>query len=167
MIERAFLKLSFPKNPKKNLNNLSPGFAVSYDIEIQFTLHMFVKQVFHFIFNKNTMNEFVFLYRGVMADGPAPSPEVMEAHMKRWQAWFGKLGEEGHLKDWGAPLQKDGKRVASGGVITDGPYSDGKEIIGGFSIVKAKDLAEAAKLAKGCPGIEEGGTVEVRQVQPM
>ena len=112
------------------------------------------------------MNEFVFLYRGGM-DGSAVSPDVMEAQMKRWQDWFAKLGEEGKLKDWGAPLQKDSKRVASGGVITDGPFSEGKEVIGGFSIIKAADLSEAASIANGCPVLLAGGSVEVRQVQPM
>jgi hypothetical protein len=112
------------------------------------------------------MNEFVFLYRGGM-DRQTVSPEVMEAQMKRWQDWFAKLGEEGKLKDWGAPLQREGKTVAVGGVITDGPYSEGKEVIGGYSIVKAKDISEAAQIAKDCPVFQAGGTVEVRPVQPM
>jgi len=112
------------------------------------------------------MNEFVFLYRGGM-DREAASPAAMEANMNRWRAWGEKLGKEGHLKDFGVPLQSEGKHVAAGGVITDGPYSEGKEVIGGFSIVKAKDLSEAAQIAKGCPIFETGGNVEVRQVQPM
>ncbi len=112
------------------------------------------------------MNEFVLLYRGGM-DGTQASPQEMEANMKRWQNWLGKLGEEGKLKDFGVPLQREGKRVAVGGVITDGPFSEGKELIGGFSIIKAKDLAEAATIAKGCPVFENGGSVEVRPVQPM
>ncbi len=113
------------------------------------------------------MNEFVFLYRGPSNNNWQASPQEMEAQMKRWQDWFSQLGQEGKLKDWGAPLQRDGKRVAAGGVITDGPFSEGKEIIGGFSIVKAKDLAEAAEIAKGCPLFLNGGSVEVRPVQAM
>ena len=113
------------------------------------------------------MNEFVFLYRGGMSDGTKPSPEQMEAVMKRWQAWFAKLGEEGRLKDLGAPLQREGKLVAFGGVITDGPFVEGKEVIGGYSIIKAADLNEAATIAKGCPTFETGGSVEVRPVQAM
>ena len=113
------------------------------------------------------MNEFVFLYRGGMSNDSKPSPEVMEANMKRWQTWLGKLSEEGKLKDFGAPLQREGKHVASGGVITDGPYAEGKEVIGGFSIIKAKDINEAAQIAKGCPTFEMGGSVEVRPIAPM
>ncbi len=113
------------------------------------------------------MNEFVFLYRGGMSDGTTPSPEAMQAIMKRWQDWFTKLGEEGRLKDWGAPLQREGRRVAAGGVITDGPFTEGKEVVGGYSIIKAKDLDEAAMIAKGCPTFDTGGSVEVRAVAPM
>ena len=112
------------------------------------------------------MNEFIFLYRGG-EDAPAASPKEMEESMKQWQAWFAKLGEEGRLKDWGAPLQREGKHVAVGGVITDGPFSEGKEIIGGFSIIKASDLNEAAQVAKGCPIFQSNGSVEVRPVQQM
>jgi hypothetical protein len=113
------------------------------------------------------MNEFVFLYRGGMSDGTQPSPKEMEAQMKQWQAWAGKMAEEGQLKDFGAPLERTGKLVAKGGVITDGPFSEGKEVIGGYSIVKAKDINDAAKIAKGCPIFNTGGYVEVRPVQPM
>ncbi|MEI8134405.1 MAG: YciI family protein [bacterium] len=113
------------------------------------------------------MNEFVFLYRGHDSDGSMPTPEQMQAQMSRWQDWFAKLTAEGQLKDWGAPLQSSGKKVAVGGIITDGPYTEGKELIGGFSIIKANDLAHAAEIAKGCPCFETGGNVEIRPVQPM
>ncbi len=162
---RHLKKWGYLKNSSR-ISSQSGFRSHSNDIEIQFTLHTFMEHVFSLYFQLNIMNEFIFLYRGAK-DGPAPSPEEMETYMKRWQTWFGKLAEEGKIKDWGAPLQKEGKHVASGGVITDGPYSDGKEIVGGFSIVKAKDLSEAATMAKGCPIFETGGSVEVRQVQPM
>ena len=112
------------------------------------------------------MNEFIFLYRGGM-DSATVSPDVMEAQMKSWQDWLGKLSQEGRLKDFGAPLQRSGKLVASGGVITDGPFSEGKEVIGGYSIIKANDIAEASALAKDCPVFNAGGSVEVRPVQAM
>ena len=113
------------------------------------------------------MNEFVFLYRGGLSDGKQPSPKEMEEQMKLWQVWGEELGREGRLKDFGQPLQRAGKIVAKGGAITDGPFAGGKEIIGGYSIVKAKDLTEAATIAKGCPVFNTGGYVEVRPVQAM
>ena len=52
-------------------------------------------------------------------------------------------------------------------VVTDGPYAEAKDLVAGFMIVKARDLAEAAELSKGCPILEGGGSVEVRPVLPM
>lgn len=116
------------------------------------------------------MNEFVFLYRGGATEREqrSRSSEQMEQQMNRWRSWAEKLAKEGHLKDFGVPLQHEGKNVAAGGVVTDGPFAEGKEVIGGFSIIKAKDLAEASEIAKGCPIFEfPDGRVEVRPVQPM
>ena len=113
------------------------------------------------------MNEFIFLYRGGLSEHN-PSAQEMEAQMKRWQDWFVKLSADGRVKDWGAPLQREGKKVAVGGVVTDGPFSEGKEIIGGYSIIKAKDIDEAAMIAQGCPVFQSPtGSVEVRPVQAM
>ena len=52
-------------------------------------------------------------------------------------------------------------------VITDGPYSEIKELIGGYTIVKAESFDEAAELAKGCPILEVGGNVEIRDIVQM
>jgi hypothetical protein len=47
-------------------------------------------------------------------------------------------------------------------VVTDGPFVESKEIVGGFSIVQAETIEAAAELAKGCPALLVGGSVEVR-----
>ena len=90
----------------------------------------------------------------------------MQAHMQHWQAWFTKLGEEGKLKDWGSPLQQEGKRVVAGGVITDGPYAEGKEVIGGFWIIQVNSKQEAIEWAQRCPA-KDGDVIEIRQVWEM
>jgi len=113
------------------------------------------------------MNEFLYLFRGGNAERGAFSPEQMQAQMARWQSWMGQLAEEGKLHSPGAPLQAAGKVVAKGGVITDGPFTEGKEIVGGYIIVKAKDINDAATISKGCPIFEVGGTVEIREIAPM
>jgi len=51
--------------------------------------------------------------------------------------------------------------------VTDGPYVETKEVVGGFSIIEAKDIAEAARIASGCPMLEGGGSVEVRPVMQL
>jgi hypothetical protein len=115
------------------------------------------------------MSEFLFLYRSGEAENRQSmgSPEQMQKSMERWTAWLRALGEKGHLKDAGQPLDQTGKLVkGKQKVITDGPYAE-KDVVGGFSIVLARDIAEAAELSLGCPIFEIGGTVEVRPVMKM
>jgi hypothetical protein len=110
------------------------------------------------------MSEFLFLYRG----GERPeSPAQMQANMQRWMAWMEKLGASGNLKDRGQPLDAGGKTVkGKQKSVTDGPYAE-KDVVGGFSIVEAKDIAHAVELSLGCPIFETGGAVEVRPVMTM
>jgi hypothetical protein len=55
-------------------------------------------------------------------------------------------------------------RVVNAKVVTDGPFLESKEVVGGFTIVQADTIDAAAKLAKGCPALLIGGTVEVRRL---
>lgn len=110
------------------------------------------------------MSEFVYLYRGGQrTDSPAES----ERRMQRWVAWMQELAEKGHIKDRGQPLEFEGKVVRSKGSITDGPYPESKDLVGGYTLIEAKDLAQAAELAGGCPILESDGLVEVRPVMQM
>lgn len=111
------------------------------------------------------MSEFVYLYRG---GDRSDSPQQAEQVMQKWVAWMKELGEKGHLKDRGQPLELSGKVVrGKPSVITDGPYAESKDLVGGYTLVVAKDLAHAAELSKGCPIFESGGCVEVRPVMEM
>jgi hypothetical protein len=111
------------------------------------------------------MSEFTFLFRGRQAFA---SPEQAQKHMQLWRAWFKELGEQGHIKDPGHPLEPSGK-VVSGRqkIVTDGPYPESKDVVGGYIIVEAPDLTHAAELSKGCPILEVGGCVEIRPVQKL
>ncbi len=113
------------------------------------------------------MSEYIFLYRNER-HLKGMSPEEAQKSMKKWQDWFKELTDKGHLKNIGQPLERAGKVV--GGkkkTVTDGPYSETKDIIGGYSVIDARDLNQAAELAAGCPTIENGGLVEVRPVMPL
>jgi hypothetical protein len=110
------------------------------------------------------MSEFTFLYRGGNP-GAAP-PEQMQKTMQKWVAWFKELGAAGHVKDPGNPLGPAGK-VVNGKGIQDGPYAEAKDMVSGYSLIEAKDLAQAVELSKGCPILEVGGSVEVRPVLQM
>jgi hypothetical protein len=113
------------------------------------------------------MKEFLFLFRGGDARDANQSPEAMQQHMQKWMAWMQQLAEQGKLNG-GQPLTMDGKVVAGKGrKITDGPYAEGKELVGGYLLVKADDYNEAVKLSEGCPIFEYDGTVEVREIQQM
>ena len=110
------------------------------------------------------MAEFVYLYRG----GERPtSPEQAQQVMKKWMAWFQELAQSGHVIDRGQPLERSGKLVQGKTKVTDGPFAEAKDVIGGFTLIKAADIAEAAELAKTCPVIERGGQVEVRPVMQL
>lgn len=110
------------------------------------------------------MSEFVFLYRG----GSRPeSPADGEKIMQQWLNWMQDLAQKGHMKDRGQPLEDEGKVVRAKGAVTDGPYAESKDLVGGYTLIEAKDLAEAAQLAGGCPIFDRDGLVEVRPVMKM
>jgi hypothetical protein len=111
------------------------------------------------------MSEFTFLYRGRQTNA---SPEQMQKTMEKWMAWFKELGAKGHIKDMGHPLEHGG-RVVTGEkkTVTDGPFAEAKDVVGGFTLIEARDLEQAGELAKGCPILEVGGSVEVRPIQKM
>jgi hypothetical protein len=113
------------------------------------------------------MSEFLYVYRGGDGNWNKQSPEEIQKVMQKWMTWMQGLAEKGHLKDRGHPLEPTGKLVSGGGKnVTDGPYAE-KDLVGGFSLVEARDLAQAAELSKGCPILERGGAVEVRPIMKM
>jgi hypothetical protein len=107
------------------------------------------------------MAKFLFVYRGASAAAAKMSPEEMHQHLQKWEKWIAEGMQKGWLLDPGDGLTPEG-RVVSAKVVTDGPFVEAKEVVGGFSIVQAETIDAAAKLAKGCPGVSIGGTVEVR-----
>jgi hypothetical protein len=113
------------------------------------------------------MEKFMFIFHGAPPDGTA-SAEQMQANMGKWMAWIDKLAKTEQYVS-GEPLLPGGKLVSGKGgkTVTDGPYTEGKELVGGFFIIKAKDLDEAVAISKEYPDYERGGSVQVRQVMKM
>jgi len=112
------------------------------------------------------MSEFLFLYRG--GERPAGTPEQMQQVMQKWISWMNDLQAKGVLKDRGVPLEPSGKIVrGKDKAVVDGPFAEAKDVVGGFSIVTAKDLAHAVELSMGCPILAVGGDVEVRACLKM
>jgi len=111
------------------------------------------------------MSEFLFLYRG--GEG-GRSPEVAQQTMQKWMTWMKELGAQGHIKDQGHPLERAGKLVkGQKRVVTDGPFAEAKDIVGGYTLIQAKDLSQATELSLGCPIFEFGGSVEVRPIMQL
>ncbi|MGZ3933081.1 MAG: YciI family protein [Bacteroidia bacterium] len=114
------------------------------------------------------MKEFLLLFRGGDAERKQLSPEQIEAHMKRWQDWIGSIARKNILV--GAQPLESGGRVLKGTSkkLTDGPFMEGKEVLGGYVLLKANTIEEATEIAKGCPNLEaESGTVEIREIGVM
>jgi hypothetical protein len=111
------------------------------------------------------MSEFLYIYRGGQRE---TSPEKIQQRMQKWMTWLKDLGAKGHIKDQGQPLEPTGKVVKGRNkTITDGPYAETKDVVGGFTIVEARDIDQAVELSKGCPVFETDGAVEVRPIAKM
>jgi len=116
------------------------------------------------------MSQFLYLYWiGASARQEAMgTPERAQQSMQRWMTWMGELDAKGHLKDRGQPLERAGKVVrGQQRSVTDGPYTEAKDLVGGYSIVEATNIDQAVELSRGCPILEGGGSVEVRPVMKM
>ena len=112
------------------------------------------------------MKDFMFIFRNTHEAGNQ-SPEQMQASMQQWMAWIDKLRAEDKYFG-GEPLIPSGKVVkGTQPLVTDGPFAESKEVIGGYFLVKAESMDEAAEMAKGCPDFASGGSVEVREIMKM
>lgn len=111
------------------------------------------------------MARFLFIYRDcVDKQSPELSAEEMQAHMQQWWDWLGGGKEAGWVLAMGDPLTATGRVVKSDKSITDGPYAESKELVGGYSIIQAANYDEACERAMGCPIYQAGGMVEVREI---
>jgi hypothetical protein len=110
------------------------------------------------------MEDFVFLFRQPDMDRSHLSQSEMQAIFKKWDNWFGGIAAQGKISNMGIRLVAPGKVLKAGGVITDGPFVEIRERLGGFIVVKADSLDEAVTLAHGCPALEFNGSVEIRPV---
>jgi hypothetical protein len=95
------------------------------------------------------------------------SAEEKQRLMERYFAWADDLRRGDHLRG-GDPLARGGRVLrGSGGEVVDGPYTETKEVITGYFLIEAKDLGEATRLARGCPALQHGEMVLVREVAEL
>jgi hypothetical protein len=110
------------------------------------------------------MPNYLYIFRGGM---PPTSPQQMQQQMQKWGDWIQQLTKSGNFKA-GEPLEVGGKVLAGKKkLVTDGPYAEAKDLVGGYLLVSAKSLDDATELARGCPVFEADGSVEVRAIREM
>jgi len=110
------------------------------------------------------MEKFMLIFQGdQMAE---MSPEEMQSQTQKWMEWVAKLQKAGRYVE-GEPLLPGGKLVSGLNSVTDGPYAEGKEVVGGYFVVEAKDFDEAVHYCQDYPAFGYGGTVQVRQVMKL
>jgi hypothetical protein len=109
-------------------------------------------------------SQFMLLFRG-NDWANAMSPEEMQSVLARWNAWYERLTADGRAEA-GQPLAPEGKVVTGrkGRMVADGPFAESKEAIGGYFLLSVRDMDEAVEIARECPGLDYGATVEVRPV---
>jgi len=115
----------------------------------------------------SSKNDYMLLFRGNTWDKDLSQEQVQKV-VGDWAAWFERLMGDGRAIG-GHPLENDGKIVSGkkGRSVADGPFAESKEAIGGYFYLQVADLDEAVEIAKQCPGLDYGVTVEVRPVAEM
>jgi hypothetical protein len=98
------------------------------------------------------------------------TPDELTTMRQAYMGWAERMQAAGKLRggeklsdDAGRVLRRSQDRVA----VTDGPYTESKELVAGYFILAAEDYDEACRLAEGCPHLTYGGRIEVRQIDPM
>ena len=106
------------------------------------------------------MPQFVLMLRD---DGSFPtdmSPEEMQQMFGRYRAWSQRVGAKGvKLRDG------EGRVMRKGAAVTDGPFTEAKEVLGGYLLIEAQNYDDAIRLSQDCPQLDYG-SIEVREVEP-
>jgi hypothetical protein len=112
------------------------------------------------------MKDYLLLFRGGL-DFTTATPEQMQQAMMKWKNWIEELTKNDKYNG-GERLARNGAVIkGSKKEISDGPYTESKEIVGGYVSIKSDDLQQAIEIARGCPIFNYDGNVEIREVAKM
>lgn len=111
------------------------------------------------------MTQFMLLLRGGDEGTREYSPEQYQQLLQRYFDWSDQLRSAGHYIT-AEQLKSGGRLVRATPTIVDGPFTETKETIGGYYLIEASNLDEATEIARQCPVLTHGGTVEVRELTP-
>lgn len=110
------------------------------------------------------MKDFMMIFIGADYESLGLSPEQLQERMGKWFAWDEKMRNQGVQKGGNALHAKSKRVVGKDRTVTDGPFIEGKELIGGYYIVSANDADAVVEIAQDYPDYDLGGTVEIREV---
>ena len=113
------------------------------------------------------MKDFLLPFRGGLDFTKAPQEQVQQV-IQKWQGWVEDLTRKG-IYNGGERLARNGASVMRGSTkqVIDGPFAEGKEIVGGYISIKADNLQQAIEISKDCPIFNFDGIVEIREVAKM
>jgi hypothetical protein len=113
------------------------------------------------------MNQFLLIFRGGAITQKGVAPQQLQGHLAKWGAWMAQLEKSRNLQG-GNALENTGRMIrGSKKAVTDGPFTEAKDLLSGYMLVVAKDLSQATQIALECPIYEYDGSVEVRPVHSM
>jgi len=115
------------------------------------------------------MPQFMLILFEKPGDFASMSPDQIQKVIEKYGTWGERMAKENRMVGGHKLTEEGGKKLDRGGgkvAVTDGPYAEAKEVVGGIYILRAKDYAEAAELASTCPHMEYG-RIEVRQIDFM
>ncbi|WP_339752459.1 YciI family protein [Algoriphagus aquimarinus] len=110
------------------------------------------------------MKEFMMVFIGEDYEDLGLSPEQLQERMGKWFVWGEKMKNQGIIKS-GEALHAAAKTISGPDrIVTDGPYTESKEMIGGYYVVSAESFDEVVKIAQDFPDYDLGSSVEIREV---
>ncbi len=116
------------------------------------------------------MSQFMLLLHEDPSGFAALSPQEIQAVVGEYSAWRERLAGQGRLAG-GNKLKDEGGRWLTGQNgrvrVVDGPFSEAKEVIGGYFMIEAADYDEAVAISRECPHLRYGGRIELREVDPI
>jgi hypothetical protein len=110
------------------------------------------------------MKEFMMVFIGADYQELGLSPEELQNRMGKWFAWGDKMGAQGILQGGKALVPVIKRVIGKDRTVSDGPFAEGKEIVGGYYIVTAENADAVVAIAQDYPDYDLGGTVEIREV---
>jgi hypothetical protein len=113
------------------------------------------------------MKEFAMIYWSEPLGEVKLTPDGNMVVSKEWENWMGGIAAQNKLVSPGMRLGNEGRVVKPGNIVTNGPYVEIKEMVGGLSVFRADSIEEVTEMAKSCPILNVGGNVEVRDIIQM